>query len=317
MVLLVITTRILSAIESIPPSSREELSLPSFPVLEGPISHEQLIEIARYFRESRREQGNAAVDHENDQHTQPESPSPSPLPSPTQCFTLNELLRGTKVYIPPPPKKPEPSPEYLAQKARLLAALQTDEYNRLISPGRNPAIGPSPIFSSSTPTASALHGSAYAGADTLNGLDSEDPLTPSLVLNIFLSVLITGFSVYWALTFFPTPDFLSTFLSSAPASEPMRVLLSLFAALGIGVAEVFIYAFYLKKVSRARIRERRIKEKKELVGVVREESDTDGAKVAAQKGEKEEIWGRGINGGVRRRVREKWEEKERNRNRHD
>lgn len=209
------------------------------------------------------------------------------------------------------------SPEYLAQKARLLAALQTDEYNRLISPGRNLAIGPSPIFSSSTPTASALHGSSDAGADTLNGLDSEDPLTPSLVLNIFLSVLITGFSVYWALTFFPTPDFLSTFLSSAPASEPMRVLLSLFAALGIGIAEVFIYAFYLKKVSSARIRERRIKEKKELVGVVREESDIDGAKIAAQKGEKEEIWGRGVNGGVRRRVREKWEEKERNRNGHD
>lgn len=108
MVLLVITTRILSAIESIPPSSREELSLPSSPALEGPISHEQLIAIARYFRESQKEQGNAAVDHENDQHTQTESPSPSPLPSPTQCLTLNELLRGTKVYIPPPPKKPEP-----------------------------------------------------------------------------------------------------------------------------------------------------------------------------------------------------------------
>jgi heme exporter protein D len=146
------------------------------------------------------------------------------------------------------------------------------------------------------------------------------------VLNIFLSVLITGFSVYWALTSFHTPDILVSSVSSLwrgqppsepsanrvsrGASEPVRVLVSLFAALMVGVAEVLIYAIYLQKVDQARARERRIKERKEVV-----ESDVVGGragktdKEGIQKidGEQETIWGRGANGGVRRRVREKWE----------
>lgn len=213
------------------------------------------------------------------------------------------------------------SHEYLAQKAKLLAALEKDAYNRLISPGLSSAananIGPSPIFSSSTPTVSALHDSTHPYQDAVA---VEDPLTPSLVLNIFLSILITGFSVYWALTSFRTPDFVLFFSknrdiqSSTPGgtSEPIRVLLSLFAALGVGVAEVVIYAFYLRKVNEARMRERKIKERKEVVGSV-EVGGVGGVKeveVETETKEEIEIWGRGVNGGVRRRVRERWKEKE-------
>lgn len=142
------------------------------------------------------------------------------------------------------------------------------------APGQS---GPSPIFSSSTPTLSALHDSKALAGDT----GTKDPLTPSLVLNIFLSVLITGFSVYWALTSFRTPDILVSSVSSlwrgqppskpsanrvsGGATEPVRVLVSLLAALMVGVAEVLIYAIYLQKVDQARARERRIKERKEVV----------------------------------------------------
>ncbi|RHZ68299.1 TMEM199/VMA12 family protein [Aspergillus thermomutatus] len=308
MVLLVTTTHIISALEAIPPSSRKELDLPDSLSINSPISHEQVIRLSHYFR-------NGA-----------NSTSPDPKPD----RSLNALLRGTKVYIPPPPKKPEPSPEYLALKARLLAAAEADAYNRMTAitftssaPGHS---GPSPIFSSSTPTLSALHDSKAHAGDT----ESADPLTPSLVLNIFLSVLITGFSVYWALTSFHTPDILVNSVSSlwrgqppskasvtrvsGGASEPVRVLVSLFAALMVGVAEVLIYAIYLQKIDKARARERRIRERKEVV-----ESDEVGGRTGKKDeeeiqridGEQETIWGRGANGGVRRRVREKWEEKER------
>lgn len=86
MVQLVITTRILSAIEAIPASRREDLDLPESLNLNSPISHDQLIGISRYFK-------NNPDGHDDDNNTP---------------MTLNTLLRGTKVYVPPPPKKPEP-----------------------------------------------------------------------------------------------------------------------------------------------------------------------------------------------------------------
>jgi hypothetical protein len=84
MVLLTTTDRILAAFEAIPPSRHEELDLPTTLEVQGPIAHEQLIRLARYLQ----------TDPEyNVSHT------------PT---VLSSLLRGTKVYVPPPPKKPEP-----------------------------------------------------------------------------------------------------------------------------------------------------------------------------------------------------------------
>lgn len=107
-------------------------------------------------------------------------------------------------------------------------------------------------------------------------------------------------------------------------SEPVRVLLSLGVAVVIGVAEVVIYAIYLKKIEYARRKERRLRERKEVVGSEQlggcrdgadEKTDTDEKMLKVDGQNQEEIWGRGANGGVRRRVRERWEEKEKNENR--
>lgn len=122
-------------------------------------------------------------------------------------------------------------------------------------------------------------------------------MTVSLVSSVFISVIVTGFSVYAALTRFPTPQILS--------SEAVKVLLGLFAALSVAVAESFLYWTYLGKVDRARVKERGVRERKVVIGAVGEEDRADeGVEVGT---EKEEIWGKGVNGGVRRRVREKWE----------
>lgn len=92
-------------------------------------------------------------------------------------------------------------------------------------------------------------------------------------------------------------------------SESVKVLVSLGAAVVVGVAEVMIYAIYLRKVEVARGRERRVKERKVVVGSERVGGGE--SREGGEGGDKEEvIWGRGVNGGLRRRVREKWEEKE-------
>lgn len=221
--------------------------------------------------------------------------------------------RNPNPYGLPPTTHPHPqtnktqSPEYLASKAHLLAEAEKAAYQRLLNPNYTPNLD-------------------YADPHASSSATEEDTLTPSLVFNIFLSVVITGFSVYWALTKFTMPAILArTFSSwtgpaiqdndegSGGASDAVRVLISFFAALSVAVAEAFLYGAYLEKVSRARAREGRIKERKVFVGEVEGESETEkggedvDVHVSLDVDEKEEIWGKGVNGGVRRRVREKWE----------
>lgn len=150
-------------------------------------------------------------------------------------------------------------------------------------------------------------------------------------------MLLTGFSVYWALTKFATPELLTSTVARVwhsnqhpvnirGVSEPVRVLLSFAVALIVGVAEVVIYAIYLGKVEQARARETKLKERKTVVDSEQvgggeqagseeqqgDAKDTSGpVDVSGGRQEEEKIWGRGANGGIRRRVREKWEEQER------
>ncbi|KAJ5174797.1 uncharacterized protein N7482_000674 [Penicillium canariense] len=288
MVLLATTDRIRAALEAVPASQRQELDLPAPAALErdGPIAHEQLLRLAKQLQNDATY--NASADDSG-------------------LTVLNALLRGTKVYVPPPPKKPEPSPEYLASKARLLAEAERVAYQRLL----NPTYTPSPD-----------HADPYAPPPDAPAL-AEDTLTPSLVFNIFLSVVITGFSVYWALTKFTMPSILArTFASwtgpqgesqetSGGASDAVRVLISFFAALSVAVAEAFLYGAYLGKVERARAKERKLQERKTFVGTVESEKAVESVESAesVDADQKDEIWGKGVNGGVRRRVREKWEKR--------
>ncbi|OQD85660.1 hypothetical protein PENANT_c009G10608 [Penicillium antarcticum] len=224
MVNLLTTTRILAALEQVPASQREQLNLPAT-LANGPIAHEQLIRLSRYLQSNR----------------EPEEKDTEATTSPS---ILNSLLRGTKVYVPPPPPKPEPTPEYVASKAALQARADQIAYNRLLNP---------------TAEQTPEHHDPYHASDPSNPNSAEyqDTLTPSLVINIFLSVVITGFSVYWALTKFATPDILYEGFAAWTAgsgksvggggggerqgiSEAVRVLIAFFAALAVAVAEAFL-----------------------------------------------------------------------------
>ncbi|CRG85684.1 hypothetical protein PISL3812_02714 [Talaromyces islandicus] len=282
MVQLVTTPTIVAALHALPASARAELNLAATPPPVGePISHEEVVSLARAF--ARPEQ-----QHENENGRQ---------------YTLNELLRGSDVYTPPPAPKPEPTPEYLALKRRLQSLAEEQAYNQLIAPSSthtNP-YKPSPIFTSPQ-DALLLQAEAESAAD-------NDPLSPSFVLNVFMSILLCGFATFWALKNFQTPSFMALrskqkpVAGSAAGSEPLFVLISMFVGLLVGVAEVVVYAAYLRKVAQAKAKEKSFRERKE---VIKDGNSSDDAAQVDQT--KEEIWGKGVNGGVRRRVRERWEQ---------
>ncbi|RAK77186.1 TMEM199/VMA12 family protein [Aspergillus fijiensis CBS 313.89] len=297
MVNLTTTEPILAAYEAIPASARHTLALPSALQLADPISHAQLIQVARYFRSN---PPPASQDASSNANAHPES-------DPRRNRTLNTLLRGTKVHVPPPPPKPEPTKEYLAHKARLLAAAEADAYNRMTGANPHPNFQSSfsstpgtinPVFTSSTPLLSALH--------EKHAPPEKETITPSLVLNVFLSVLITGFSVFWALHVWAP----AASSGAGGIGAGGKVLAAMGAALGVGAVEAGIYAIYLRKVRVARGREQRVREVKVVVGREEVGGSGKGGKGGEGDGDDEEIWGRGVNGGVRRRVRERWEEKE-------
>lgn len=190
-------------------------------------------------------------------------------------YTLNSLLRGTQIYHQPRNPRPEPTPEYVALMARLRAEQEQRDYKALVAR------------------------QAYEEQKALLGQDLEeqkDDISPSLVLNVLLSVVMCAGVAFH--------------LTRWWVNDGVRVLVSLGTGLVVGVAEVTVYAAYLRKVDESRRKERRLKEKKEVIGEYKGPDnavDAGGStEVASSEGEKTEIWGRGVNGGVRRRVREKW-----------
>lgn len=216
------------------------------------------------------------------------------------------------------------SAEYLALKAKLQAEAESRKYNALLHSPSPAAFKrqASPIFApSSTPSYLNSNPGTGAGADADADADS-DPLTPSVALNILISILFTGFATYWALSNFRTPASF-TFAESrsypgALSSQPFRVFVALLAAIGVGIAEVVVYAAYWRKVMAAKEKERNVVEKKVVVGKFGKgsegsahgDSDGEGGSSVGKVKESVEIWGKGPNRGARRRVRERWKERE-------
>ena len=182
--------------------------------------------------------------------------------------SLNTLLRGTKPYIPPPKPKSQPSAEYLALKAKLLAQQEQREYNQI------------------------LHKRQQDEDDDVG----EDNIPISLPFNILVSVLCCAGALFYMTRYWNNAG--------------LRVLLSLGVAILVGVAEVVVYAGYLRKVKESKRKERHKKERREVepLSVEDEKAMLDVKSLGIA--EKEEIWGKGVNGGMRRRVREKWEKEQ-------
>ena len=236
MVLLKATPNIISAITSLPAEARSSIS--DIPSTEGsPVTHSTLLILAQLAR----------------QHGIP--------------YSLDNLLRGSSVYVAPPTPKPEKSPEYLALMDRLCKEHEMREYRTLVAKSQ--------------------------GTENTDEDEDKDDVTPSLVFNILLSVVMCGAAMFHMTRWW--------------SNDAIRVLVSMLVAIVVGVAEVVVYAGYLRNVKRNKAKDRAKMERKVVLGEYKGEGDEQPLMVVE---EKEEIWGRGKHGGMRRRVREKWEKEQ-------
>lgn len=83
--------------------------------------------------------------------------------------------------------------------------------------------------------------------------------------------------------------------------------MSLGAGIIVGVAEAAVYAAYLRNVEVAKQREGGRREIKSVVAMEKIGTESPEWNEGVDAEGKEEIWGKGVNGGLRRRVRERWE----------
>jgi TMEM199 family protein len=124
----------------------------------------------------------------------------------------------------------------------------------------------------------------------------EDNIPISLPFNILVSILCCGGAVFYMTRYWN--------------NDGLRVLLSLGVAILVGIAEVVVYAGYLRKVKESKLKERRKIDMREVVPLSAEDEKAINNARTTGTAEKDAIWGRGANGGMRRRVREKWEKEQ-------
>jgi len=147
--------------------------------------------------------------------------------------TLASLLRATSLYVAPPPPKPTPSPAYTALMARLRRDHEAQSYARLLRPAPCPARDE--------------HGTA----------DDEDEVSYEevhrqiiLIINVLVSVVAVAVFAW---------------VAARHWAVGMRLGLSLGGGLGIAVAEVAVYAGYVRKIREAKRLEKKKPEVKEIV----------------------------------------------------
>ncbi|KAK3689651.1 endoplasmic reticulum-based factor for assembly of V-ATPase-domain-containing protein [Podospora appendiculata] len=168
-------------------------------------------------------------------------------------FSLEKLLKGSKVYVPPPPPKTEPSSEYKALMARLRRQEEQRAYERMTNPTQ-----PMETFSQLFPgCANMAHSFAAAnrpdrdedvGGDDVTNDDVHRQLM--LIFNIMVSIIGVAVTL-WVLARW--------------WSTPARLFLTMGGSLLVGVAEVALYSGYVWHLGEAKKKDKSFREVKEVV----------------------------------------------------
>ncbi|KAH6896694.1 endoplasmic reticulum-based factor for assembly of V-ATPase-domain-containing protein [Thelonectria olida] len=164
--------------------------------------------------------------------------------------SLEELLRGAVVYIPPPPAKKEPTPEYKALMARLRRAEEARSYERMVNPLPNPE-----TFQDRFPTA------AYAFAEVNRPSRPEDvdddEITyndvhrqVTLIINFLVSIAGVAGTLWIAARWWSTPS---------------RLFLTLGGSILVAIAEVVVYNGYMWRMGQAKKKQEGVKEVKQVI----------------------------------------------------
>ena len=226
MVLLKMTPKIVAAIKDRGKygETREDLSLvehiPSLqdPKVGNPISHSQVLDIANAIK------------------TLPRSSEAAGRP-----LTLNELLKGSEVYIQPPAPRTEPTSEYKELMAHLRREEEARQYERMVNAGSEAQNAHSSLTS-------------QIKASTIQSQDGEEEMTftdvnrqLTLIINVLVTIVACGIAIW---------------LVSSHWTAPKRLALSMAGSALVATAEVAIYAGYIQRLTDAKSQERRKKERK-------------------------------------------------------
>ena len=221
MVLLTLTPAAKSAVELYNqlPGEKDHVSTSdsslSEPTIGAPVSHAQLIQVARCLRET-------DIPNKND-------------------FRLDALLKGANIYVPPPKPKPQPvcirfhrlcrncslltlcnqTAEYTALMARLRREEENIAYQRMINP------------TTSIPEPARI-----------NKEDEDDEVTftdvnrqLALIINVLVSIIACSVAIW---------------IAARHWSVPQRMALSMFGSGTVAIAEVAIYMGYIRRIKEAK-----------------------------------------------------------------
>ncbi|KAK4235333.1 endoplasmic reticulum-based factor for assembly of V-ATPase-domain-containing protein [Achaetomium macrosporum] len=235
MVLLTVTPAIVEGLQTlkgaVPPetwkqrlqSQQDEPSLEGATV-GGPVSHSQVVDLWRALKDTAHGE-----------------------------YTLEKLLKGSKIYVPPPTPKPEPSDEYKALMARLRREQEQREYERMANP-----LPPMETFSQRFPNGSSMAQTFAAvnrpsreediGDDDITFNDVHRQLM--LILNFLASILGVA-ATLWILARW--------------WSTPARLFLTMGGSILVGIAEVAVYSGYVWHLGQAKKQDRTLREVKEIV----------------------------------------------------
>ncbi|KAK5661784.1 hypothetical protein OQA88_9885 [Cercophora sp. LCS_1] len=170
-----------------------------------------------------------------------------------KSYSLEGLLRGSKVYVPPPPPKPEPSDEYKALMARLRREEEQRAYERMTNPAQ-----PLETFAQRFPgQASMAHAFAEANRPGLKEDLGDDDVTLNdvhrqvmLIINFMVTILgVAG--TLWVLARW--------------WSTPARLFLTMGGSIFVGIAEVALYSGYIWHLGEEKKKEKKFKEIKQVV----------------------------------------------------
>lgn len=290
MVLLTMTPSIVEGLKSLPDRPDEEPTKdvpetqaettqaePSLaePAVGKPISHGQIVDLWKSLRASGQ----------------------------SSTFSLEHLLHGAHVYIPPPPPKPEPvrilfpfppklqyhstkylthlqTPEYKALMARLRREEEARSYERMLNPQHQPH---SESFYERFPHASARAFAAVNQPTSAADTGDDDGVTYNdvhrqvlLIINFLVSILGVAGTLWVAARWW---------------SLPARLFLTMGGSAVVAVAEVAVYSIYVWKLGEAKQRSKAVKEIREVVEtwVAGEGEKGEGEKGEGEKGEGEKV----------------------------
>ncbi|MCJ1253995.1 hypothetical protein MMC24_001809 [Lignoscripta atroalba] len=164
-------------------------------------------------------------------------------------YHLDDLLRGSKIYIEPSKPKPEPSPEYKSLMARLRKEEEARAYERMINP-------PLPTETYTHRFPASQHVTLFSGTSQPNS-EEDDEITyadinrqMALIINIMISIVACSVAIWMASSHWTTPK---------------RLGLSMGGSGMIGVAEVVVYAGYLRRLRDAKEKGKKEVETKEII----------------------------------------------------